>query len=48
MNIFYGQYWCLCEEHEKLGLTVKAELKNMYRFKSYGQNKIFSEKVAKN
>ena len=27
---------------------MKAELKNMHRFKSYGQNKIFYEKVAKN
>ena len=23
----YGQYWCLCEEQEKCGLPVKAELK---------------------
>ena len=44
----YGQYWCLCEEQEKCGLPVKAELKNVHRFKSYSQNKIFDEKVAKN
>ena len=44
----YGQYWCLCEEQEKCGLPVKAELKNVHRFKSYSQNKIFDEKVVKN
>ena len=27
---------------------MKAELKNMHRLKSYGQNKIFCQKVAKN
>ena len=27
---------------------MKAEIKNMHRFKSYGQNKIFYGKVAKN
>ena len=27
---------------------MKAKLKNVHRFKSYGQNKIFYEKVAKN
>ena len=27
---------------------MKADLKNVHRFKSYGQNKIFREKVAKN
>ena len=27
---------------------MKAELKNIHRFKSYGQNKIFHQKVAKN
>ena len=44
----YGQYWCLCEEQEKCRYPVKAELKNVHQFKSYGQNKIFCEKVAKN
>ena len=44
----YGLYWCLCEEQEKCGYSVKAELKNVHRFKSYSQNKIFDEKVAKN
>ena len=36
----YGQYWCLFEEQEKCGLPMKAKLKNVHRFKSYGQNKI--------
>ena len=27
---------------------MKAKLKNVHRFKNYGQNKIFYEKVAKN
>ena len=27
---------------------MKAELKNMHRLKSYGQNKIYCQKVAKN
>ena len=44
----YGQYWCLCEEQEKCGSPVKAELKNMHRLKSYGQNKIYCQKEAKN
>ena len=44
----YGQYWCLFEEQEKCGLPVKAKLKNVRRFRSYSQNKIFYEKVAKN
>ena len=44
----YGQYWRLCEEQEKCGSPVKAELKNMHRLKSYGQNKIYCQKVAKN
>ena len=49
---FYGheqyRYWCLLEEQEKCGSAVKAELKNRHRLKSYGQNKIFCQKVAKN
>ena len=44
----YGQYWCRCKEQEKFGSPVKAELKIMHRLKSYGQNKIFRQKVAKN
>ena len=36
----FDRYWCLFEEQEKCRSTVKAELKNMHRFKSYGQNKI--------
>ena len=44
----YGQYWCLCKEQEKCGSPVKEELKNMHLLKSYGQNKKFRQKVAKN
>ena len=36
----------LFEEQEKCRSTVKAELKNMHRFKSYGQNKIDYEIMA--
>ena len=42
----FDQYWCLFEEQEKCRSTVKAELKNMHRFKSYGQNKIDYEIMA--
>ena len=42
----YGWYWCLCEEQGKCRSAVKAELKNLHRFKSYGQNKIDSEIMA--
>ena len=44
----FDRYWCLFEEQEKYRSTVKVKLKNMHQFKSYGQNKIFYEKVAKN
>ena len=37
----YGQNWCLCEEHKKCGSPVKAEWKNVHRFKRFGQNKLF-------
>ena len=42
----YGQYWCLCKEQEKCRSAVKAELKNLHLFKSYGQNKIDSTIMA--
>ena len=42
----FDRYWCLFEEQEKCRSTVKAELKNMHRFKSYGQNKIDYEIMA--
>ena len=42
----YGKYWCLCGEQEKCRSVEKAELKNLHRFKSYGQNKINSEIMA--
>ena len=32
----YGLYWCLCQEQERYGYPVKAELKNVRRFKIYG------------
>ena len=42
----FDRYWCLFEEQEKCRSTMKAELKNMHRFKSYGQNKIDYEIMA--
>ena len=49
---FNGQeqnwYWCLFEAQEKFRSGVKVDLKIMHRLKSYGQNKIFRQKVAKN
>ena len=35
----YGQYWCPCEEQEKCGVHVKAELKTMHLFKVMAKTK---------
>ena len=36
----------VCKEQENCRSEVKADLKNMHRFKSYGQNKIDYEIMA--